>query len=93
MDIEFKNVTELYNRVYPALKSKVRELHKNKITYIKEPDIWNCLINLRWKMQRGLELSEIVDDILNIDNKILDDYVKGEIKKIKKEANLDVEII
>lgn len=93
MDIEFNNIKELYDRVYPALKSKVKELKKNKITYIKEVDVWNCLTHLKWKSTKGLLLSDIVDDILNIDNSIIEDYVKEEIKKTKKEANLDFEII
>lgn len=93
MDIEFNNIKELYDRVYPALRSKVRELEKNKITYIKEVDVWNCLTRLKWKSTKGLLLSDIVNDILNIENKIIEDYVKEEIKKIKKEANLDIEII
>ena len=93
MDIEFNNIKELYDRVYPALRSKVRELKKNKITYIKEVDIWNCLTQIKWKSTKGLLLSDIVDDILNIDNKIIEDYVKEEIKKINKDANLDIEII
>ena len=93
MDIEFNNIKELYDRVYPALKSKVKELKKNKITYIKEVDVWNCLTHLKWKSTKGLLLSDIVDDILNIDNSIIENYVKEEIKKTKKEANLDFEII
>jgi len=93
MDIAFNNIKELYDRVYPALRSKVRELKKNKITYIKEVDIWNCLTQIKWKSTKGLLLSDIVDDILNIDNKIIEDYVKEEIKKINKDANLDIEII
>ena len=36
MDINFTSIEELYKRVYPALKSKVKELKKNDINYIKE---------------------------------------------------------
>ena len=93
MNIEFKSISELYNRVYPALKSKVKELKKNKIDYIKEVDIWNFLISYKWKNSRGLDLSDIVDDILNVDNSLLDNYVKEEIKKMEKDANVDVEIM
>ena len=93
MDINFNSIRELYERVYPALKSKVRQLKKNDINYIKEVDVWNCLIENRWKKTRGLVLSDIVDDILNIDNKIIEDYVKEQMKKINSEANMDIEII
>ena len=93
MEIVFKNINELYSRVYPALKSKVKELQFNKIDYIKEVDIWNCLVQYKWKTSVGLDLSEMVDDILNVDNSIIDKFVKDQIKKQEKEANLDVEII
>ena len=93
MEIEFKSIKELYDRVTPALKSKVRELKKNGITYIKEVDVWNCLIELYWKKQKGLVLSEVVDDILNTDNSIIEEYMKEQMKKIKNEANMDIEII
>lgn len=93
MDIAFNNINELYKRVFPALKSKVKELNKNKIDYIKEVDIWNYLVESRWKSTKGLVLADIVDDILNTDNKKIEDYVKEQMKKIEREANLDVEII
>ena len=93
MEIEFKSVRELYERVTPALKSKVRELKKNNISYINENDIWNCLIELYWKKEKGLVLSEIVDDILNTDNNIFEEYKKEQMKKVKTELNMDAEII
>ncbi len=93
MEIEFKSVRELYERVTPALKSKVKELRKNNITYINENDIWNCLIELYWKKEKGLVLSEIVDDILNTDNSILEEYKKEQMKKVETKENLDDEII
>lgn len=93
MEIEFKSVRELYDRVTPALKSKVRELKKNNISYINENDIWNCLIELYWKKEKGLVLSEIVDDILNTDNNIFEEYKKEQMEKVKTELNMDAEII
>lgn len=93
MDINFASIEELYKRVYPALKSKVKELKKANINYIKEEDIWNCLVELHWKKDKGLLLSDVVDDILNTENSVIDNYVKNEIKKMKREANYDVEII
>ena len=32
---EFRNLEELYNRIKPALYSKVEELKRNHISYIK----------------------------------------------------------
>ncbi len=93
MDVNFSSISELYDRVKPALKSKALELKKLKMDYIKEVDIWNCLVELRWKNEKGLVLADIVDDILNIDNKIIDNYVKEKIKKVKNEVNTNLDII
>ena len=93
MDVNFSSISELYDRVKPALKSKALELKKLKMDYIKEVDIWNCLVELRWKNEKGLVLADIVDDILNIDNKIIDNYVKGKIKKVKNDVNTNLDII
>lgn len=46
---EFRNLEELYNRIKPALYSKVEELKRNHISYIKEEDIWNYLSSTVWK--------------------------------------------
>lgn len=93
MDISFNNIKELYERVNPALKTKVRELQRNKIDYINEVDIWNYLIETKWTKRRGLMLSDIVDDILNTENSKLEDYVKEEMKKRERQANVSIEII
>lgn len=93
MDITFSDINELYKRVYPALQSKVKELKQYKIDYIKEVDIWNYLVESRWRNTKGLMLADIVDDILNTDNEKIQDYVKLQMKKMEREINLDVEII
>ncbi len=83
-EIKFKNLTELYERILPALKSKVREIHKNNLSYIQEEDIWNYLKDYKWNKTRSLDLGDMVNDIFNIDLNELDDYVKNEMKKIKR---------
>lgn len=89
MGIEFNSVEELYKRVRPALTSKKREFRRNKINYVKEEDIWNYLIESKWKNGKGLELFNIVDDILNTDNKEIEDYVVNKMKDFKRDVNLD----
>ena len=39
MDIEFNSIKELYDRVTPALNTKVTELKRNDLDYIKKDDI------------------------------------------------------
>ena len=89
MTIEFNSLEELYKRVSPALTSKVREFRRNKIKYIKEEDIWNYLIESKWRNGKGLELYNLVDDILNTDNKEIEDYVLNKLKDVKRDINFE----
>ena len=92
MDIEFKNIKELYERLEPALNTKVIELNRNNINYIKKEDIWNYLKNTKWINSKNLLLHEMVDDILSCDNILLEDYVKGNMAKNEVKPNLDSEV-
>jgi len=89
MGIEFNSVEELYKRVRPALSSKVKETKRCGITIVKEEDIWNYLIDSKWKNGNGLELFNIVDDILNVDNLLLEKYVINKMKDFKREVQLE----
>ena len=76
MDIEFNSLEELYNRLKPALLTKKEEMNRTIYPYIKEEDIWNYLKEIKWKSAIGLTLAEMVDDILNTDEAIIDNYLK-----------------
>ena len=89
MDIEFNNVKELYERLKPALNTKLTELKRNDLDYIKIEDIWNYLKDSKWSMANNLLLYQMVDDILNLDNNEIDEYVKGEIRKKVIKPNLE----
>ena len=88
-DIEFNSVFDLYKRVKPALNSKVKELRREKYDYIKEEDVWNYLVKNKWASAQGLVLCEIVDDILNAENKKIDRFIKDERKKKKEELLIE----
>lgn len=89
MDIEFNNIKELYVRLKPALSTKVRELRRNDLDYIKEEDIWNYLKVTKWVSANNLLLYQMVDDILNLNNNDIDNYVKEEIRKKVVKPNLE----
>ncbi len=89
MELQFNSLEELYKRVRPALTSKKREFRRYGIHYVKEEDIWNYLIESKWKKGNGLELFNIVDDILNTDNKEIEDYVINKMKDFKRDINFD----
>lgn len=90
-DIEFKDVFELYKRVRPALNSKIKELKRENYNHVKEEDIWNYLIKNKWQQADGLVLCDVVDDILHVENKKIDKFIKEE-HKLKKEELLIEEL-
>ncbi len=81
MDIEFNSIKELYDRLKPALNAKVVALKRNDLDYIKEEDIWNYLKETKWSKANNLLLYQMVDDILNLSDTQIDEYVKSEIRK------------
>jgi hypothetical protein len=76
-NIEFNSASELYNRVLPALYSKVRELNNLGFRNVNERDIWSYLVNTEWKEKVDLQLNDIISDILYCDNNKLNDYVNN----------------
>ena len=86
MDIEFNNAEELYQRLKPALQSKVAELSRDGYDYLTVDDVWNYLKEIKWKNSVNLALNEMVSDIYNSDNVIIDAYFKDKLNK--KNRNL-----
>ena len=70
-DIKFSSLNELYNRLIPAMETKVKELKLNGINFITVDDIWNYLT-----------LSDCVDDILNTSDEEYKKYMKTKMKDI-----------
>ena len=89
MDIEFKSVKDLYERLKPALDAKVNELKRKDLDYIKSEDIWNYLKINKWENADNLLLYQMVDDILKLDDSEIDEYVKAKIRKKVIKPNLD----
>ncbi len=78
---EFNSLEQLYIRLNPALNSKMNEIKVKGFGYIKKIDIWNYLSKYEWNNKKDLSLYEMVDDILNIDNIKLNDYVLNILNK------------
>ena len=89
MNIEFKDAKELYNRLKPALDTKVEELKRKDLDYIKKEDVWNYLKITKWENADNLFLYQMVDDIFKLDDKQIDEYVKQKIRKKIIKPNLD----
>ncbi len=64
----FKTLEDLYNRVYPALRIKVRDMKLEKFVFIDEDLLWNYFCQKKWKLAKRITLGEMIDDILNTDN-------------------------
>jgi len=80
--IKINTLEELYNKLNPALDTKVNELKLNGISYIKKDDIWNYLKNNKWRLSKDLTLSKCVDDILNTDDSEYKKYVRKKMSSI-----------
>ena len=83
MNYEFNSI-ESFKKLVPCLNSKVKELQRYGIDYIKKEDIWNYFIKNVWK-DNVPYLSDMVDDILKLDNKVIIDYTNEVIKNRKVE--------
>ena len=81
MDLEFKSLKELYNRIKPALRAKCTEFKTLGYSNIKESDIWNYL-STKWIRSEGLDLSIMVSDIFDLSIDEINNYL---IKKVSLE--------
>lgn len=88
--IEFKTAKELYDRVLPALYSKVRELKSSGFKFVTEKDIWNYLVSNDWKTRKDLQLCDLINDILYADNYRINDFVMSKLEMLKKDTDSDI---
>ena len=85
MEVEFNSLEELYNRLKPALITKRNEMNRNGYKYIKIEDIWNYLKEIKWKKSKDLSLYEMVSDVLNVDDLLIDNYLKQKLNLRNRE--------
>ncbi len=81
----FNSLEELYSRVKPALKSKIKDLNRIGINYVQEADVWNYLKNNLWCKKKNLTLGELVNDIMTVETEKLEEYVHGLFAKDKRD--------
>lgn len=74
MDIEFNSLEELYKRVTPALRSKVREFKIYNYTTTEEM-IWTFLAETTFVKSKKLTLSDVVSSIMHVNLDDLKEYV------------------
>ena len=88
-DIKFTSLQQLYDRLKPALSTRVSELKRLKIPYVKEEDIWNYLKTYKWNNSANLTLIDMVNDVLEVDPYIIDEYIKNSFKRVKRDLIVD----
>ena len=93
MDIKFNSQEELFSRVKPALNAKLQELHRLGFSYVTIDDIWNYLKETKWIKGKDLTLSDIVSNIIHVDNKMLDEFLKGKLSKTRRSEYFDEDLI
>lgn len=86
-DIKFGSLQELFIRVKPALRSKVKELKSVGYKFISETDVFNYLKDNKWCKKSNLTLSELVDDILTTPN---DEFLNNAADKILKNDSVKI---
>ena len=74
-DIRFKSLEELYKKLLPAFKVKIKDLKRNNIKNIEPIDLWECLKVSSLQNRSNLTLAEMVDDIINISDGVVVDFV------------------
>lgn len=75
-DIKFQTITDLYNHLLPAIRTKLEYFKKRKMIDVKELDIWDyCLKNI-WINKSNLNIYDMVNDILFVDELEVQYYLK-----------------
>ena len=89
MDYEFKSLQELYERIKPALISKCSEFKKLGYKNIKEADLWNYLTDKKWTRSKELTLSEMVEDIFEVNVESINEYLIKKVSVELRKPNFD----
>ncbi len=82
---EYRSQEELFRGLIPAMNVKLRLFLNTDYHYITKEDIWNYLKEKKWQSSIGLTLGEMVNDIIHVEGKEIDCYLKNKLKNEKKE--------
>ena len=75
--MKYKTEKELFIALRGAFNVKLRLL-KDDYDYITMVDIWNYLKINKWCKCKNLSLSEMVNDIINVDLEEINKYIEAE---------------
>ena len=69
--MEFSSQQELYNKLIPVFNVKKRLINNSEYKDITNEDIWNYLIENKWRTYHNLTISDIVNDIITLDLELI----------------------
>lgn len=84
MEKKINSQKELFNRLLPALRTKKHELIASGIKIVNEYDIWNYNKVANWVTSSELTLATMVDNILNTENNVYEEYVIRKMNKMNR---------
>lgn len=79
--MEFTTQKELYQALAPVFEVKKRIASITKYRMITKEDIYRYLAINKWRFCDNLTIAEIVNDIITIDLKEVEDFLGGENEK------------
>ena len=74
---EYKTQKELFRSLIPAFNVKIRLLKNNNYYNITRKDIWDYLKINKWRSSVDLTIADMVNDIIHVDNKEIDIYLRS----------------
>lgn len=86
--MEYNSQEELFNNLRGAFQVKIRMINK-KYDYIKMVDIWNYLKINKWSKDKNLNISEMVNDIIDVDIDKVDIFLKKHIKEEERKIYIE----
>ena len=75
--MEYNNQLELYKALIPVFNVKKRLLLNDNYINITNEDIWKYLSITKWKYAYNLTISDMVNDIINIDALNIISFMRG----------------
>lgn len=81
--MEYNNEKELFNDLKGAFKVKLKMI-KGKYDNISMLDIYNYLKLNKWRYDKNLTISEMVNDIIDVDIVKVDTYIKNKKEDVIK---------
>ena len=78
--MKYNSQEELFKSLRGAFQVKLRII-KDEYDYIKMVDIWNYLKINKWCKDKNLSISEMVNDIIDVDIEKVDLFLKKYLKE------------